>query len=120
MCPIDKLDEACTNVDDRIMLVRHRSGRPSHEVAWIWTDFLSEQRQATDFVEPAEGQTANESLHDARTRQVRNTFMAKKLLHRCICAHAQAHMHFLRRVCMHLDWCLGHQACAGVYVRRKL
>jgi len=24
--PIDKLDEACTNVDDRMMLVRHRSG----------------------------------------------------------------------------------------------
>jgi len=24
--PIDKLDEACTNADDRMMLVRHRSG----------------------------------------------------------------------------------------------
>ena len=24
--PIDKLDEACTNADDRTMLVRHRSG----------------------------------------------------------------------------------------------
>jgi len=23
---IDKLDEACTNADDRMMLVRHRSG----------------------------------------------------------------------------------------------
>jgi len=34
----------------------------------MWTDFLSEQRQATDFVEPAGGQTANDSLHDARAR----------------------------------------------------
>jgi len=24
--PIDKLDEACTNADDRMMLVQHRSG----------------------------------------------------------------------------------------------
>jgi len=101
------------------MLVRHRSGRPRHALVWIWTNFLSEQRQATDFVEPAGGRTANESLYDARTRQVRNSFMAKKLLHCCICAHAQAHMHFLRRVCMHLDRYLGHHACAGVYIRQK-
>jgi len=24
--PIDKLDEACTNTDDQILLVQHRSG----------------------------------------------------------------------------------------------
>jgi len=29
-------------------------------------DFLSEQRQETDFVEPAGGRAANDSLHDAR------------------------------------------------------
>jgi len=46
--------------------------------------------------------------------------MVKKLLHRCICVHARAHMHFLRRVCMHLDRCFGHHACAGVYTRRVL
>ena len=42
--------------------------RPSHELAWIWTDFLSEKRQATDFVETAGGRAANGSLHDARAR----------------------------------------------------
>jgi len=42
--------------------------RLRHELAWIWTDFLSEQRQATDFVEPAGGRAANDSLHDARAR----------------------------------------------------
>jgi len=31
-------------------------------------DFLSEQRQATDFVETAGGQAANDSLYDARAR----------------------------------------------------
>jgi len=42
--------------------------RPRHELAWIWTDFLSEQRQATDFVEPAGGRAANDSLHYARAK----------------------------------------------------
>jgi len=42
--------------------------RLRHELAWIWTDFLSEQRQATDFVEPAGGRATNDSLYDARTR----------------------------------------------------
>jgi len=34
----------------------------------MWTDFLSEQRQATDFVETAAGWAANNSLRDARAR----------------------------------------------------
>jgi len=34
----------------------------------MWTDFLSEQRQATDFVETAAGRAANDSLYDARAR----------------------------------------------------
>jgi len=51
--PKDKLDEACNNAD---------------ELAWIWTDFLSKQRRATDFVETAGGRAANDSLHDARAR----------------------------------------------------
>jgi len=50
--------------------------RPHHELAWIWTDFLSKQRQATGLVETAwsrqqEGQqerATNDSLHDARAR----------------------------------------------------
>jgi len=46
--------------------------------------------------------------------------MAKKFLHHCICTHARAHMHYWRRVCMHVDRCIGHHACAGVYVRRVL
>jgi len=32
--------------------------------------------------------------------------MAKKFLHRYIGAHALMHVHFVRRVCMHLDTCL--------------
>jgi len=63
--PIDKLDRACTNADDRMMLVQHRSGNrvtSSHGFG------LSEQRQATDFVEPAGGRAAQDSLHDARAR----------------------------------------------------
>jgi len=31
--------------------------RPRHELAWIWTDFLSEQRQANDFIETTGGRT---------------------------------------------------------------
>jgi len=46
--------------------------------------------------------------------------MTTKLRHRWICAHARAHMHFLQRVCMHLDRCCEHHACARVYVRRVL
>ena len=46
--------------------------------------------------------------------------MAKKLLHCCIGAHARAHVHFLRRVCMHFYRCCEHHACAGVYVRQVL
>jgi len=44
--------------------------RPRHELAWIWTDFLSEQCQATDFVETAGGRAVNDrdSLHNARAR----------------------------------------------------
>jgi len=36
-------------------------------LAWIWTNFLSKQHQATDF-EPAGGRAATDSLHDARAR----------------------------------------------------
>jgi len=54
------------------------------------------------------------------SREVRNRFMAKKLLHCCICGHARAHMHFLRRMCMHFDRCSGLHACANVYVRQVL
>jgi len=46
--------------------------------------------------------------------------LAKKFLHRCIGAHARVHVHFLRRVCMHLDMCCEHHACAGLYVKQVL
>ena len=36
-----------------------------------------------------------------------------------VCMHERTCI-FLRRVCMHLDWCFGHHACVGVYVRRVL
>jgi len=42
--------------------------RPHHELAWIWADFLSEQRRVTAFVETAGGWVANESLLNARAR----------------------------------------------------
>jgi len=64
----------------------------------------------------------NNSLHDAGARMNTSShvFMTQKFLHHCICAHARTHMHFLRRVCMHLDWCFRHHACAGVYIRQVL
>jgi len=39
-----------------------------HELAWMWTDFLSEQRRATDVFETAAEQVEKDSLHDARVR----------------------------------------------------
>jgi len=82
--------------------------RPRHELVWIWTDFLSEQRRATGLVETAGGAArAGGKRQSARcSRKTQDKFAiastAKKLLHRhgCICAHAREHMHFLRRV-----WC---------------
>jgi len=73
--------------------------RPRHELAWIWTNFLSKQRRVTDLVETAAGRAANDSLHDARAK-TQNKFamvsMAKKFLHRCMGTHARVHVHFLR------------------------
>jgi len=46
--------------------------------------------------------------------------MAKKFLHRYIGTHARVYVHFLRKVCMHLDRCFNHHACAGVYVKQML
>jgi len=85
--------------------------RPRHALAWMWTNFLSEQRRATGLVETAGGAVrAGGKRQPARcSRKTQDKFaiasMAKKLLHRCICAHARVHMHFLRRVCMHSDRC---------------
>ena len=96
---------------------------PRHELAWIWTDFLSEQRRETDLVETATGRAANNSLHDA-LRKTQDKFaivsMAKKFLQRCMVVHARVHVHFLRRVCMHFDRCCEHHACVGVYVKQVL
>jgi len=95
-------------------------------VAWIWTDFLSEQHQATGLVETAgRAARAGGKRQPARcSRKTQNKFaidsMAKKFLHRCIGAHARVHVHFLRRVCMHFDRCCEHHACADVYVKQVL
>jgi len=97
--------------------------QPRLELAWVCTDFLSEQRRTADFVETAgraggKWQPAPCSSKDQNKFSI--PFMAKKLLHLCIGAHAQVHVHFLRRVCMNLDRCCEHHACAGVYVRQVL
>jgi len=42
--------------------------QPRHELAWIWTGFLSKQQRATGFIETAAGRAANDSLHHARAR----------------------------------------------------
>jgi len=68
--------------------------RPCHELAWIYTDFLSEQRQATGLDETAEGAArAGGKRQPAQcSRKSQDKFaiasMAKKHLHRCIGAHA--------------------------------
>ena len=80
--------------------------RPGHELAWISTDFLSEHRRATGLAETAGGAARaggkRQPAQCSRKIQVKFAIasMAKKFLHCCICAHARAHMHFLRRVCM--------------------
>jgi len=80
-------------------------------------DFLSEQRRATGLVETA-GQEARAGgkRQTARSHKIVTqdkfaiAFMANKLLHRCIGAHARVHVHFLRTVCMHFDRCCEQHA----------
>ena len=97
--PIDKLDEACTNVDDRMMLVQHRSG----DCVMSWRGFgrifkaKSVGRRIAG--RRAGGRGAGSKRQPARcSRKTQDKFaiasMAKKLLHRCIGAHARVHMHF--------------------------
>jgi len=97
--------------------------RPRHQLAWIFTDFLSEQRWATGLVETA--RRVGGKRQPARcSRKTQDKFaiasMAKKFLHRCIGAHARVHVHFVRRVCIHFDRCCEHHACAGVHVGQVL
>ena len=73
--PIDKLDEACTNADDRMMLVQHRSGdRVMNAVAtasWASVDldgFLERTASRNATRERAVGRAVNNSLHDVRAR----------------------------------------------------
>ena len=98
----------------------------------MWTNFLSEQRRATDFVEPAGGRAANDSLYDARA--VRNSFHGKEAsapLHRRACTSPYA---FLQRVCMRsqvllstmhvqvctLDRCCEHQRTHLFHARYRM
>ena len=46
--------------------------------------------------------------------------MAKKLLHRCIRAHARVHMHFFAESVNAFTGIVERHACAGVYVRQML
>ena len=84
---------------------------------------MSEQRRVTDFIETA-GRAGGKRQPARCSRKTQNKFatalMAKRLLYRCIGAHAGVHVHFLRRECMHFDKCCEHHACAGVYVRQVL
>ena len=103
--PINKLDEACTNADDRMMLVPmcNTASATASWLAWIWTDFLREQCQATGLVETAGRATrASGKRQPARCSRKNQdkfaiAFMAKHLLHRCICAHARVHVHFCEK-----------------------
>jgi len=83
-------------------------------------DFVSEQRRATDFVETV-GRAGGKQQPTRCSRKIQDkfaiSFMSKKLLYRCIGAHALVHVHLLQRVCMHFTRCCEHHACAGVYVR---
>jgi len=78
--------------------------RPRHELAWIWTNFLCEQCQATGLVETAGGAArAGGKQQPVRcSRKTQNKFaiasMAKKYLQCCMGAHARVHVHFLRAV----------------------
>jgi len=90
--------------------------RPRHELAWIWTgtDFLSEQSRATGLVATAGGAArAGGKKTPARcSHKTQDQFaiasMAKKLLHRCIGAHARVHMHFCREHTCIFDRCCEH------------
>jgi len=113
--------------------------RPRHELAWIWTDFLSEQRRATEGVgRDRAGRRAGGKRQPARcSRKTQDKFaiasMAKKLLHRCIIAHARVHMHFAES-CMHsqvllstmhvqvctLDRCCEHQRTHLLHARYRM
>jgi len=70
------------------------------ELAWIWTKFLSKQRQATDFVGTAGAGGKRQPARCLRKTQDKFAIvsMAKKFLHRCIGTQARVHEHFLRRV----------------------
>jgi len=46
--------------------------------------------------------------------------MAKKLLHRCIRAHARVHMHFFAESVNAFTGVVEHHTCAGVYIRHML
>jgi len=93
-----------------------------HELAWIWTNFLSEQRRATGLVEKAGGAVRaggkRQSERCSRKTHDELVFMATKLLHRYIGAHARVHIHFLRRVCMHF-WQVLWAPCMCRCVRQK-
>jgi len=67
---------------------------------------VSEQHQATDFVETAARRAAKTTacmMFAQDSRQFAIVFMAKKFLHRCIGAHTRVHVHFCGEGGMHSD-----------------
>jgi len=114
-------------------------GRPRHELAWIWTDFLNEQRRATEGVGRGRagrrvGGKRQPAQCSCKTQDKFAIVSMQKLLHRCIGAHARVHMHLLRRVWMHsqellstmhaqvctLDRCCEHQPKHLLYARYRM
>jgi len=73
---------------------------------------------------PLRSEFANENQGEAGNNAMTTVLIKPQFFwQRSFCTVAYAHMHericiFLRRVCMHLDRCFGHHACAGVYVKR--
>ena len=83
-----------------------------------WGDFLGGSASG-DFVEPAGGRAAKESLRDVRARQkkVRNSFHGKEAsapLHRRACKSAYV---FFAESMRAFTGVVEHHAFAGVYVR---
>jgi len=84
------LNEACATLQRRLR----------HELAWIWTDFLSKQRQATNFVETVGGQAAT----TACTMLVQDSrYVHNVSRQRSFCTVAYARMH--ERICIFCGEC---------------
>jgi len=89
--------------------------RPRHELSWIWTDFLSEQRRATDFVEKA-GRVGDKRQPARCSRKTEDKFAIASVANKCYaplhrractsaCAFFAESMHEFRQVLWALCMC---------------